>query len=217
MPAVLLPNHIRHIVVEGPIGVGKTTLTLKLAEAFGFDTLFEQPEDNPFLTRFYQQPDHYALQTQLYFLFQRVKQLHDLGQSDLFSRGMVSDFMLEKDPLFAEITLDTDELGLYRQVYDSLAPNVPTPDLVIYLQAPVETLRTRIAHRGKQYEQKINPAYLGDLADAYSRYFLNYYRSPLLIVNAANLNLVENEAHLDTLLNEVVTTGKDRRYYNPMV
>ena len=208
---------LKHVVVEGPIGVGKTTVTQRLAEAFGFDTLFEQPEDNPFLSRFYERPEQFALQTQLYFLFQRVKQLRDLGQSDLFSRGVVSDFMLEKDPLFAEITLDEDEFSLYQQVYDSLAPNVPTPDLVIYLQAPKDVLRQRILGRGIQYEKRINTDYLERLVEAYSRYFLNYYRSPLLIVNAQNLNVLDKPQHIEELIKQIRTMGKERRYFNPLV
>jgi len=178
---------LNHIVVEGPIGVGKTTLTHRLAEEFGFDSLFEQPTENPFLERFYDSPEQFALQAQLYFLFQRVKQLRTLGQNDMFSRGVVSDFMLEKDPLFAELTLEADELDLYQEVYHALSPQVPVPDLVVYLQAGSDTLQRRISRRGIRYEQKIHPDYLLSLSDAYSRFFLNYYNAPLLIVNAENL------------------------------
>ncbi len=207
----------KHIVVEGPIGVGKTTLTHKLAQEFGFDALLEQPTENPFLERFYDNPEQFALQTQLYFLFQRVKQLRSLSQNDMFSRGVVSDFMLEKDPLFAELTLETDELGLYQEVYKALSPQVPVPDLVVYLQASRETLQRRIARRGVSYEQKIHPDYLLSIADAYSRFFLNYYNAPLLIVNAENLNFLENEEHFSILVEQIKRAGQGREYFNPVV
>ncbi len=207
----------RHIVVEGPIGVGKTTLTRRLADAFGFQTLFEEPSDNPFLERFYENPEQYALQAQLYFLFQRVKQLRDLGQADLFSRGVVSDFMLEKDPLFAELTLEKDELDLYYAVYESLSPRVPVPDLVVYLQAPVEVLTRRIKRRGVKYEKLISPDYLSDLVETYARFFLNYLHSPLLVINAENLNFLENDEHFELLVNQIANTSRGRNYFNPMI
>lgn len=209
--------NISHIVVEGPIGVGKTTLTQRLAEEFGFDPLFEQPTENPFLERFYESPDQFALQTQLYFLFQRVNQLRTLGQQDMFSRGVVSDFMLEKDPLFAELTLVPDELELYQEVYHALSPQVPVPDLVLYLQAGHETLQRRILRRGIRYEQKINPDYLLTLSDAYSRFFLRYYHAPLLIVNAENLNFLENEDHFHLLVQQIRNSGPGKQYFNPVV
>lgn len=208
---------LNHIVVEGPIGVGKTTLTHRLAKEFNFNVLLEQPTENPFLSRFYDSPDQYALQTQLYFLFQRVKQLRTLGQNDMFARGVVSDFMLEKDPLFAELTLESDELSLYHEVYQSLSVQVPVPDLVVYLQAGKETLQRRINRRGIDYEQKIHPDYLLSLTDAYSRFFLNYYSAPLLIVNAENLNFIENEDHLALLVEQIKRSGPGRQYFNPMV
>lgn len=206
-----------HIVVEGPIGVGKTTLTHRLAKEFDFNVLLEQPTENPFLSRFYDNPDQYALQTQLYFLFQRVKQLRSLGQADMFSRGIISDFMLEKDPLFAELTLESDELSLYQEVYQALSPQVPVPDLVVYLQASKETLQRRISRRGIDYEQKIHPDYLLSLADAYSRFFLNYYNAPLLIVNAENLDFLDNEDHFHLLVQQIRKTGQGRQYFNPVV
>ena len=208
---------LNHIVVEGPIGVGKTTLTHRLAQEFGFDVLLEQPTENPFLARFYDNPEQFALQAQLYFLFQRVKQLRALGQNDMFSRGVVSDFMLEKDPLFAELTLASDELDLYQEVYHALSPQVPVPDLVVYLQAGQDTLQRRIARRGIDYEQKINPDYLFSLADTYSRFFLNYYNAPLLIVNAENLNFLDSEEHLAMLVEQIRSCGPGRQYFNPMV
>ena len=208
---------LNHIVVEGPIGVGKTTLTQRLADEFGFDPLFEQPTENPFLARFYDNPEQYALQTQLYFLFQRVKQLRTLGQNDMFSKGVISDFMLEKDPLFAELTLESDELELYREVFGALSPQVPVPDLVVYLQAGHETLQRRIYRGGIRYEQKIHPDYLLSLSDAYSRFFLNYYHAPLLIVNAENLNFLENDDHFTLLIEQIRRSGPGRQYFNPVV
>jgi deoxyguanosine kinase len=204
-------------VVEGPIGVGKTTLTHRLAEKFGFDPLLEQPTENPFLERFYDNPEQYALQAQLYFLFQRVKQLRTLGQNDMFSKGVISDFMLEKDPLFADLTLEADELELYHEVYHALSPRVPVPDLVVYLQAGRDTLQRRILRRGIHYEKKIHPDYLLSLADAYSRFFLNYYTAPLLIVNAENLNLLENDDHFAMLVEQIRRSEPGRQYFNPLV
>ena len=208
---------LNHIVVEGPIGVGKTTLTRRLAEEFGFDPLYEQPTENPFLERFYDNPEQFALQAQLYFLFQRVKQLRTLGQNDMFSKGVVSDFMLEKDPLFAELTLESDELELYQEVFHALSPQVPVPDLVVYLQAGRDTLQRRISRRGITYEQKIHPDYLFSLSDAYSRFFLNYYNAPLLIVNAENLNFLENDEHFTLLIAQIKRSGPGRHYFNPVV
>ena len=207
----------RHIVVEGPIGVGKTTLTHRLADKFKFNILLEQPTENPFLSRFYDNPEQFALQTQLYFLFQRVKQLRSLSQNDMFSSGVVSDFMLEKDPLFAELTLEPEELGLYQEVYQALSPQVPVPDLVVYLQASLDTLQRRIARRGVNYEQKIHPDYLLSLVDTYSRFFLNYYNAPLLIVNAENLDFLDNDDHFQLLVEQITKTGQGRQYFNPIV
>lgn len=208
---------LNHIVVEGPIGVGKTTLARRLAEEFRFDPLLEQPTENPFLERFYDNPEQFALQAQLYFLFQRVKQLHTLGQNDMFCNGVVSDFMLEKDPLFAELTLESDELELYQEVYQALSPKVPVPDLVVYLQAGRETLQRRISRRGIHYEQKIHPDYLLSLSDTYSRFFLSYYNAPLLIVNAENLNFLDNEDHFALLAAQIKSSGPGRQYFNPLV
>ena len=208
---------LNHIVVEGPIGVGKTTLARRLAEEFRFDPLLEQPTENPFLERFYDNPEQFALQAQLYFLFQRVKQLRTLGQNDMFCNGVVSDFMLEKDPLFAELTLESDELELYQEVYQALSPKVPVPDLVVYLQAGRETLQRRIVRRGIHYEQKIHPDYLLSLSDTYSRFFLSYYNAPLLIVNAENLNILDNEDHFALLAAQIKSSGSGRQYFNPLV
>ncbi len=173
----------RHIVVEGPIGVGKTSLARKLAERFGTQLVLEEAGSNPFLERFYRDGRRYALPTQLFFLFQRVNQLRDLGQRDLFTQTVTGDFLLDKDPLFARLTLDDDELGLYQQIFDSMRPQAPVPDLVIYLQAQPDTLVERVHKRGVAMEADISESYLRALADAYSRYFYNYEASPLMIVN----------------------------------
>src|SRR5512140_3645810 len=174
----------RYVVVEGPIGAGKTSLARQLATHLGGDALLERPEDNPFLARFYEDSARYALPTQLHFLFQRVDQLHGVGQFDMFRHATVADFLLDKDPLFARLNLTDAEYGLYEKVYSHLKPQTPTPDLVIYLQAPVEVLVERVHRRGVEYERTISQHYLARLADAYSRYFYRYEDGPLLIVNS---------------------------------
>jgi deoxyadenosine/deoxycytidine kinase len=207
----------RFLVVEGPIGVGKTSLALRLAERLGGGLMLEQVDDNPFLQRFYEDRRAAALPTQLHFLFQRSRQLAELRQGDLFREGpLIADFMLEKDRLFAEINLDADELALYGQVYGRLAMEAPAPDLVVYLQAPLEVLLARIRRRARPQERAIDPAYLQRLADAYTTFFYRYDRSALLIVNAAELNPVEREEDLDRLATEIEVTRRGRRYFNPV-
>lgn len=213
--AVLTIKTKKYIVIEGPIGVGKTTLARQLASSIGAGLMLEQPDDNPFLERFYRSPAQYALQAQLYFLFQRVKQLKELRQGDLFSPIRIADFMLEKDPLFARLTLDEDELYLYEQVYKQLAPEVPKPDLVIYLQAPTEVLVRRIRKRGILFERNMERGYLEELADAYTRFFLSYHDSALLMVNAENLNFLESEEHYQMLLDQISAINSGRHYFNP--
>ena len=179
--------------------------------------MLEQPTDNPFLERFYKSPEQYALQTQLYFLFQRVKQLKEIRQGDIFTPIRVADFMLEKDPLFAQLTLDADELYLYDQIYHQLATEVPAPDLVIYLQAPVDTLVNRIRKRGVLFERNMERDYLEQLADSYTRYFLGYHESPLLMVNAENIDFIDNEEHFTILLDEITRISSGRHYFNPVI
>jgi deoxyguanosine kinase len=205
-----------YIVVEGPIGVGKTSLARRLAESFESDLVLEGAAENPFLERFYQDPRSGALPAQLFFLFQRVRQIENMRQADMFQPVRVADFLLEKDRLFAELTLDAEELKLYDQVYNHVAVDAPVPDLVIYLQAPADVLLKRIAKRGIRYERKVNATYLRNLSDAYSRMFLYYDAAPLLIVNAEYINLVDNEADYSALLEQIHVTKTGKQYFNPM-
>lgn len=205
----------RYLVVEGPIGVGKTSLAQRLAKTFGGELLLERAEDNPFLERFYRDPRNAALPTQLSFLFQRARQLQQLRQGDIFQPTRVADFLLEKDPLFASLNLDDEELKLYEQVYQHLTLDAPRPDLVIYLQAPVDVLSQRIAHRGIGYERYIQHEYLERVVDAYSRFFHHYASSPLLIVNAAGINPVGSETDYELLVKEIRRVKSGRHYFNP--
>ena len=209
-------DHPRYIVVEGPIGVGKTSLARRLADSFETELLLEEAEENPFLERFYRDPRSGALAAQLFFLFQRVRQMQAMRQADLFQPVRVADFLMEKDRLFAEITLDADELKLYEQVYYHLAVDAPVPDLVIYLQAPEEVLLKRIARRGIRYERKIDADYLRRLSEAYARMFLDYEASPVLIVNATHIDLIDNEKDYQALLEQIRVTRRGRQYFNPL-
>lgn len=203
------------VVVEGPIGVGKTTLAERLATRFGTELLLEGPEENPFLERFYKDPRSAALPTQLFFLFQRVRQIQSLRQADIFQPVRVSDFLLDKDRLFAQLTLDENEYRLYEMIYEQLSVDAPDPDLVIYLQAPVETLMRRISRRGIDYEQAIEVDYLRRLSDAYTRFFYDWTRSPLLIVNTADINPIDDDADFELLFEQVCRTRSGRHFFNP--
>jgi deoxyguanosine kinase len=209
---VKLPHYI---AVEGCIGVGKTTLARNIAHLFNYDMLLEQAQENPFLARFYQDPKSTALPTQLFFLFQRANQLQQLRQDDMFEPVRVADFLIEKDQLFARVTLDDDELNIYQQVYDRLVIDAPRPDLVIYLQAPVNVLSDRIRQRGNPNEQQISNDYLKMLNDAYTEFFHYYDGAPLLIVNAKDLNLASNQEHFKQLVEYILTIKSGRHYYNP--
>ncbi len=206
----------RYIAVEGPIGVGKTSLAKRLAKSFNYEILLEKSEDNPFLERFYRDPRQMALATQLFFLFQRAQQIQDLRQDDMFEPVRVADFLMEKDRLFARQNLDTDEFKLYQNVYKHLTIDAPQPDLVIYLQAPVEVLIERIQKRGIESELLIEKRYLENLSNAYTEFFHYYDDSTLLVVNSAEIDLVNNDEDYDQLLDYILTTRKgSRNYFNP--
>ena len=204
-----------YIVVEGPIGVGKTSLARRLAKSFSTELLLEGADDNPFLERFYKNPRESALPTQLFFLFQRARQIQQLRQADMFRPVRVADFLMEKDRLFANLTLEDDEYQLYEQVYAQLTIDAPVPDLVIYLQAPVEVLLNRISTRGIGYEKHIDAAYLQKLSDAYTSFFYQYNNAPLLIVNASELDFVNNDGDYGLLLEQLGSIRSGRHYFNP--
>ena len=208
-------NAPRFIVVEGPIGVGKTSLATRIAESFSGELLLEQVDQNPFLEQFYKSRRTVALPAQLFFLFQRARQLEELRQSDLFAPVRIADFHIAKDRLFAELNLSRDEFELYEQIVDKLDIDVPEPDLVVYLQASVDTLMTRIAQRNIPYERKIDRAYMEKLTDAYARYFHSYDETPLLIVNASSIDPVRNDADYDALFEQVSRITGGRHFFNP--
>ena len=209
-------DRYRHIVVEGPIGAGKTSLARKLSERFGAGLVLEEPSANPFLERFYRDPQGAALPTQLHFLFQRAQQLAALRQADLFAPTRIADYLIEKDRLFARLTLDAAEFALYEQVHAKLAIEAPRPDLVVYLQAPVDVLMERIARRRIPMEQQIERGYLERLNQAYARFFHDFDEAPLLIVNAATIDPIGNPADFEELLAAIQRMKRGRLYYNPL-
>ncbi|MEC8074762.1 MAG: deoxynucleoside kinase [Pseudomonadota bacterium] len=205
----------QYLAVEGPIGVGKTTLAKRLANLMDYPLLLEPVTENPFLDRFYAEGPNQALPTQLFFLLQRAKQVQDMPGNDLLDRALVTDFMIEKDDLFATLTLDPAELDLYRQIQSSLKLVPPRPDLVIYLQAPARVLKQRVFRRGIDFEQSIHIDYLDALADSYAEFFHYYDDAPVLIVNAAEIDFVNNEDHFIALLEQILQMEGTRQFFNP--
>jgi len=207
-------HKFRYLVVEGPIGAGKTSLARRLAGRLSAELMLEQPAENPFIARFYQDMTRYALPTQLFFLFQRARMIEPLKQPDMFARPTVADFLLEKDLLFARVTLSGDEYSLYQKIYESLRPQAPAPDLVIYLQAQPAVLAERVRRRAAGFERGISAEYLGLLAESYARFFYHYTAAPVLIVNSENLNFVERDADFDLLVSRVRGMKSRREFFN---
>ena len=210
------PSRHRTIVVEGPIGVGKTTLTKALARRFNARTLFEIVEENPFLANFYQDKNKFAFQTQLFFLLSRFKQQQELLQQDLFSQVTISDYLFAKDRIFASITLDPNELALYERIYEHLGPRVMKPDIVIYLQARQEVLLGRIKKRARDFERKFDADYLAELARTYNDFFHRYDETPLLVVNTSDVDYSESETALDELIEKINSIKVGAHWFSPM-
>ncbi len=206
----------RYIVIEGPIGVGKTSLAKKLADSLSADVLLEEVYENPFLERFYRDGQSAALPAQMFFLFARARQIEDLRQADMFANVRVSDYLFSKDQLFAELNLSADELNLYNQVTLSLDIEAPIPDLVIYLQSSVDALLERIARRGILFERAIDRRYLERVTEAYARFFHAYNDGPLLIVNASQIDPISNEADYAQLFQQIERTTGGRHFFNPV-
>ncbi len=209
------PRH-RYIVVEGPIGVGKTSLTRTLSKRLNARSVFELVEENPFLASFYQDRSKHAFQTQLFFLLSRFKQQQELFQQELFSQVTVSDYLFAKDRIFASITLDPNELALYERVYEHLGPRVMKPDLVIYLQARLDVLLARIRKRGREFERKFDPEYLAELARTYNDFFHRYDETPLLVINTSDIDFVESENDFEELIRAIGSIKAGTHYYQPL-
>ena len=213
----MMPNKPppRYIAIEGPIGVGKTSLSTPLADSFNYELLLEKSEENPFLDRFYKEPKQYALSTQLFFLLQRAQQLEDLRQEDMFQPLRIADFLIDKDQLFAKENLDPDEYTLYLDVFKHLTVDAPTPNLVIYLQAPTDVLLNRIQKRGIPSEQLIEYNYLQNLNNTYTEFFHYYDKAPLLIINTSEVNLVTNNEDYERLIRYVASSPTGTNFFNP--
>jgi deoxyadenosine/deoxycytidine kinase len=206
----------RYMAIEGAIGVGKTSLAKILANQFGWRLVQEEVGHNPFLERFYENPRKFAFQTQLFFLLSRYRQQRELAQGNLFEKGVVSDYVLAKDKIFALINLEDDEISLYDSIYRLLVPTVPRPDLVIYLQARPEVLLSRVRKRGVEYERNISLDYLKTLSDAYNEYFFHYNETPLLVVNTSEIDFVESPRDLEHLVREVKSVKRGTHHYIPL-
>ena len=207
-------DRFRYLVVEGPIGAGKTSLARRLAPRFSADLLLEQPGENPFIARFYQDMARYALPAQLFFLFQRARMVEPLKQPDMFSRPTIADFILDKDLLFARVTLSGDEFALYQKIYEALRPQAPAPDLVVYLQAQPAVLSERVRRRAAAFERGISEEYLALLADSYARFFYHYSAAPVLTVNSENLNFVERDADFELLVSRIRGMRSRREFFS---
>jgi deoxyguanosine kinase len=208
-------RHTRYIVTEGPIGVGKTSLTTLLAEELGARLILEQAEENPFLPDFYKDPKRYRFQTQMFFLLSRFSQQQEMAQPDLFTRITISDYLFDKDRIFAYLNLDDNELALYEQFYRILEPKLVKPDLVIFLQADTDTLLRRIKQRGRSFEKEINLDYIAAVNDAYNHFFFRYSDTPLLVVNTSDIDYVHRREDLDDLLKQVLGMKQGTQYYVP--
>lgn len=208
-------SHTRYIVTEGPIGVGKTSLTSLLAEELGARLILERAEDNPFLTDFYKDPPRYRFQTQTFFLLNRFAQQEEMLQPDLFTRIVISDYLFAKDRIFAYLNLDDHELSLYEQIYNILEPKVAKPDLVIFLQADTDTLLRRIKQRGRSFEKDVDREYIAAVNEAYNQYFFHYSETPLLVINTSDIDFVNRREDLDDLLKQVLNMKQGIQYYVP--
>jgi deoxyguanosine kinase len=206
----------RYIAVEGPIGVGKTALARRLAAEFGSRLLLEQVEENPFLRKFYEDPERHAFQTQLFFLLERYREQQELGQLDLFAQGVVADYLFAKDTIFAAITLSPDEFQLYRQIYQLLDQRLPRPDLVVYLEARPEVLLRRLRKRDRDFERGMRPEYLERLTEAFREYFYHYTEAPLLVVNCSDIDFVEHGGDLADLIKEIRGMKQGVQHYIPL-
>ena len=206
----------RYIAIEGPIGVGKTALARRLADSLSADLVLEEVEQNPFLERFYRDGRSAALPAQMFFLFARARQIEDLRQSDLFTSVRISDYLFTRDRLFAELNLDPEELKLYDQIAENLSVDAPVPDLVIYLQASVDAVMRRLAQRNSRYDRFVDRHYVEKLIDAYARFFHTYDEGPLLIVNASQIDPVNNDADYEQLFRQIERTTGGRHFFNPV-
>jgi deoxyadenosine/deoxycytidine kinase len=204
------------MVIEGPIGVGKTSLATLLSQKLNGRVILEAVEENPFLSSFYDDRRQYAFQTQLFFLLSRFKQQQELFQQDLFNSSTVSDYLFAKDRIFACLNLDPNELSLYDRIFEALGSRISRPDLVIYLQARVEVLLSRIRRRGRDFERKIDSAYLEELTKAYNEFFFHYGDSPLLVINTSDIDFVENEEDLENLVGVIRKMRRGTHHYIPI-